>query len=250
MGEALLAGLGVARRVGDAVVVPDPYDQDGREIVIPAAPDRSLVHVADDLFRRQRRARRGLAAAGARTDVLMRRANRLQALLVSQGRASGEAEAAALEADMRAEKLPVGLVGSTRAARAAARAVGPRLEGVRMTTSADGWTILVGRTGRDNDRLTFKIAAPDDIWLHAAGVSGAHVVIRNPERRGSAPDGTLAEAARLALWYSDARSQGAGDVQWTRRKNVRRTGDGASGRVVLKRFETIRVRAHAPRDEL
>ncbi len=250
MGEALLAGLSVARRAGDAAVVPDPYDQDGREIVVPAPPDRSLVRVADDLFQRHRRARRGLAAAGARAEVLTRRASRLEALLVAHGRAASEADADALEAAMRAEKLPVGLVGPTRASRAAARVVGPRLTGVRMMTSTDGWTILVGRTGRDNDRLTFKIAAPDDIWLHAAGVTGAHVIVRNPERRASAPDATLVEAARLAFWFSDARSQGVGDVQWTRRKNVRRAGGGASGTVALKRFESIRVRAQTPPDDL
>lgn len=246
MGDALLASLSFARRSGDVVIVPDPYDPGGREIVIPAPPNRSLAQVADELFQKQRRSRRGLATAGARAEALMRRASRLEALLVVHERVAGEAGASDLEAEMRAEGLPVGLVGSTRAARAAARVAGPRLDGVRMVTSAEGWAILVGRTARDNDRLTFKIAAPDDIWLHAAGVPGAHVVIRNPDRRASAPAGTLAEAARLALWYSEARSEAAGDVQWTRRKNVRRARGGTSGMVVLKRFETIRVRAQRP----
>jgi predicted ribosome quality control (RQC) complex YloA/Tae2 family protein len=157
-----------------------------------------------------------------------------------------EAGAAVLEAELRAEGLPVGLVGPTRAARAAARIIAPQLTGVRIVTSQDGWTILVGRTGRENDKLTFKIAAPEDVWLHAAGVPGAHVVIRNPDRVAVAPQATLAEAARLALWFSDARAQGVGDVQWTRRKNVRRAKGGSSGMVVLKRFETIRVRAKPP----
>jgi predicted ribosome quality control (RQC) complex YloA/Tae2 family protein len=117
-----------------------------------------------------------------------------------------------------------------------------------MLASADGWTILVGRTGRDNDRLTFKIAAPDDFWLHAAGVPGAHVLIRNPERKPTVPERTLAEAARTAAWFSDARAAGAVEVQWTRRKNVRRVKGGAPGRVTLKRFQSIRVRPAPPAD--
>jgi predicted ribosome quality control (RQC) complex YloA/Tae2 family protein len=249
LGEALLASLSFARRSGEVVIVPDPYDPGGREIAIPAPPNRSLAQVADDLFQRQRRSRRGLAEAGARAEALLRRASRLEALLVVHERAKSEEGATGLEAEMRAEGIPVGLVKPTRAARAAAWIAGPRLDGVRMITSGDGWTILVGRTGRDNDRLTFKIAAPDDIWLHAAGVPGAHVVIRNPDRRASAPAGTLAEAARLALWFSEARSEGAGDVQWTRRKNVRRARGGSSGMVILKRFETIRVRAQRPTED-
>ena len=118
-----------------------------------------------------------------------------------------------------------------------------------MITSKDGWTILVGRTGSDNDKLTFKLAAPDDLWLHAAGVPGAHVVIRNPDRKPSVPSATLAEAAALALWFSDARSEQGADVMWTRRKNVRRAKGGSSGKVVIKRFETIRTRAHPPPGE-
>jgi len=246
MAEALLASLSFARRSGDVVIVSDPYDPGGREIAIPAPPHKSLAQVADELFARQRRSRRGLEAAEARAESLSRRGSRLEALLVVHGLTANEAGAASLEGEMRAEGLPVGLVGPTRAARAAARVTTPKLDGVRMIASSDGWTILVGRTGRDNDRLTFKIAAPDDIWLHAAGVHGAHVVIRNPDRCVAAPSTTLVEAARIALWFSDGRAEDAGDVHWTRRKNVRRARGGAAGRVVLKRFETLRVRAQPP----
>jgi predicted ribosome quality control (RQC) complex YloA/Tae2 family protein len=246
MAEALLASLTFARRSGDVVIVPDPYDPDGREISIPAPPNRSLAQIADDLFSRQRRAKRGLESAGARAETLSGRASRLAGLLVVHGETTDETGTASLEAEMRREGLAVGLAGPTRAARAASLVAPPKLEGVRMLESSDGWTILVGRTGRDNDRLTFKLAAPDDIWLHAAGVHGAHVIIRNPERAATVPPATLAEAARFALWFSDARSEAGADVNWTRRKNVRRAKGGAPGRVVLKRFFTVRVRAQAP----
>jgi predicted ribosome quality control (RQC) complex YloA/Tae2 family protein len=246
MGEALLAGLSRARRSGSVVVVPDPYDADGPGIEIPAPPEKSLVQVADDIFRLQRRSRRGLASASARAETLAQRRSRLESLLTLHSRTGDAAGTATLEAAMRAEGLPVGLARPTRSARDAARLAGPRLEGVRMITSADGWTILVGRSGPDNDRLTFKTAAPEDIWLHAAGVHGAHVVILNPERRATVPAATIAEAAGLALWFSDARSQGSGDVHWTRRKNVKRPRGGTSGMVVLKRFETVRVRSTPP----
>ncbi len=249
MAEALLASLSFARRSGDAVIVADPYDPDGREISIPAPPGKSLAQVADDLFSRQRRSRRGLESAGARAEALSRRAQRLEALLAVHDATCDENGVSALETDMRREGIAVGLVGPTRAARAAARVAPPKLEGVRIVESSDGWTILIGRTGRDNDRLTFKIAAPDDIWLHAAGVHGAHVIIRNPERTAAVPPATLSEAARFAVWFSDARAESAADVHWTRRKNVRRAKGGPSGRVVLKRFLTLRVSPKAPPEQ-
>ena len=45
----------------------------------------------------------------------------------------------------------------------------------------DGREILVGRSSRENDELTFQMAAPDDFWLHAGDYSGSHVVVRNPQ---------------------------------------------------------------------
>lgn len=248
MGEALLAGLGAARRIGEAVVVPDPYDERGGEVLIPAPPDRSLPQLADDLFQRQRRARRGLDAATARAEALAQQSTRLHELVSAHQRVAEFAGIESLEAEMRRAGIPVGLSQPTRRARAASRLLPPELHGVRILSSSDGWTILVGRTARDNDRLTFKIAGSEDFWLHAAGVTGAHVVIRNPERRGAPPNATLAEAARFALWFSDARSHAAAEVHWTRRKYVRRARGGPPGLVVLKRFETIRVRPAPPPD--
>jgi predicted ribosome quality control (RQC) complex YloA/Tae2 family protein len=250
LGEALLAGLSVARRDGDTVVVPDPYDEGGREIVVPAPRGRPLSQVADELFHRHRRHRRGLLAAAARAEALAARGATLARLQGAHERIRDEAGLAALEAEMREAGIPVGLLGATRATRASARTLAPQLSGVRMITSPDGWTILVGRTGPDNDRLTFKIAAPEDFWLHAAGVPGAHVVIRNPDRLGTPPSATMALAAGLAVWFSDARSQGTAEVQWTRRKNVKRARGGRSGLVVLKRFEAIRARAQEPQAEV
>jgi len=245
-GEALLAGLRAARREGDTAWVPDPYDPDGATIAIPAPAARSLAGVADDLFKKSRRARRGQEAAALRARSLSDRARRLESILPSDTPAPTEDNAEALESAMRAAGLAVGLKRATRAGRAAERIAAPRLAGVRTLRSADGWTILIGRTGKDNDRLTFKVAAAEDIWLHAADVSGAHVVIRNPEGASRIPEATLREAASAAAWFSDARSAGVVDVHWTRRKYVRRAAGSSSGRVLLKRFETMRVRAAAP----
>jgi predicted ribosome quality control (RQC) complex YloA/Tae2 family protein len=249
MGEALLAGLNRARWSGGVLLVPDPYDPAGDDVEIPAAPGKSLTTIADQLFGRQRRSRRGLATARVRLATLAERSRRLGVLLAAHERVSAGEGAERLEEEMRSIGLPVGLTRPGRKSRAASATSPPRLAGVRMVVSADGWTILVGRTGPDNDRLTFKMAAPDDVWLHAAGVPGAHVVIRNPDRAPRLPDATLIEAASLALWFSDGRDQGVGDVNWTRRKYVRRVKGAASGKVALKRFETIRVRARKPPDE-
>lgn len=244
--EAILAGMSSARRSGAEVVVPDPYDPDGAPLTIPAPPGVPLARVAEDLFRKQRRARRGAQAATARANLLAARIEAFESIAVRQESARGEDDAAALEGELRGLGIAVGLARSTRAARAQAATGKPTLSGVRLLTSSDGFTILVGQTARDNDRLTFKVAAPDDVWLHASGVPGAHVVIRSAEKGAAAPPATLQEAARAAAWFSDARGSAMVDVQWTRRKNVRRARGAPAGTVLVKRFEILRVQPQAP----
>ncbi len=48
----------------------------------------------------------------------------------------------------------------------------------------NGWEILVGKSAAGNDHLTMKIARPDDLWLHAEGMPGSHVLVRNPNAGG------------------------------------------------------------------
>ena len=51
------------------------------------------------------------------------------------------------------------------------------------TVIVDGFEILIGKGDEENDRLTFDVGAPDDVWLHVgAGTAGSHVIIRNPEK--------------------------------------------------------------------
>src|SRR4029079_3720502 len=78
----------------------------------------------------------------------------------------------------------------------------------RRFVSPDGLTVLVGRTAEDNDILTFKLGAPRDFWLHVAGESGSHVVVRNPEGLDRLPRDTERFAAALAAGYSKARNGG------------------------------------------
>jgi predicted ribosome quality control (RQC) complex YloA/Tae2 family protein len=245
-GEAILAGMAVARRVGEHVFVPDPYDPEGAELAVPAPRGLRLSAVADDQFRRHRRARRGIEAARARAETVRARRTRLEELAAGDRGGSGADDLDRLEEGMRAEGIPVGLEPRSGATAARGRANPPRVEGVRLFTSADGITILAGRTGKDNDRLTFRLASPEDFWLHAAGRPGAHVVIRNDRAEPRPPESTLLEAAAVAAWFSDSRGEVHVDVHWTRRKYVRRARGGAPGAVLLKRFETVRVRPVLP----
>lgn len=111
----------------------------------------------------------------------------------------------------------------------------------RRFASPDGFTVLVGRTAADNDVLTLKLASPKDFWLHAAGESGSHVVVRNPEGVDRLPRATLRYAAALAAGYSRARRASRAAVHVARCADVHKPRGAPPGQVTLSRSTTVHV---------
>jgi predicted ribosome quality control (RQC) complex YloA/Tae2 family protein len=97
---------------------------------------------------------------------------------------------------------------------------------------------LVGKTAKDNDHLTFKVGKPDDLWLHARGTPGSHVIVRL-EKGQSIPHETLKDAATLTLWFSDLRKSGKGEVIYTLRKFVKKAKGQKPGVVQVTRDKSM-----------
>ena len=112
--------------------------------------------------------------------------------------------------------------------------------GARRYRSSDGYEILVGRAARDNDNLTFRVARPHDLWLHAADYPGSHVVVRNPTR-ADIPHRTIVEAAQLAAAFSQAKRDAKVDVHYTQRKFLAKPKGAAPGLVRMSSFRSITV---------
>lgn len=111
----------------------------------------------------------------------------------------------------------------------------------------DGFEILVGRSARDNDRLTLRVAEPQDVWLHAAGYAGSHVVVRNPEGLDPLPKPVLEAAAQLAAFHSKARhARGKVEVHVCRAADVRKPSGYPPGMVQLRRWDSLRVYPREP----
>jgi predicted ribosome quality control (RQC) complex YloA/Tae2 family protein len=124
--------------------------------------------------------------------------------------------------------------------------------------SLEGFEILVGKSARDNDHLSLKVARPRDLWLHAHGFAGSHVVVRaagpDPESGDDAPRPTTADvprtviqrAAELAAWHSKGRgSHGKVAVHVCRAEDVSKPRGAPPGQVRLHRWDVVKV---YPRD--
>src|SRR5262249_28340196 len=105
--------------------------------------------------------------------------------------------------------------------------------------SSEGFTLLVGKNSRQNELVTFSEAAANDLWLHARGVPGAHVIVKAGGR--PVPEMTLREAAALAAYYSQARAAGSVPVDYTQQRYVRHLKGGGPGMVTYERERTLHV---------
>ena len=99
--------------------------------------------------------------------------------------------------------------------------------------------ILVGRTASDNDVLTFKLASARDFWLHVAGQSGSHVIVRNPDNLDRLPRETKRFAASLAVHHSGAKKGGKTAVHLCRCSDVRKPRGLPPGKVTIKKYTTV-----------
>ncbi len=106
--------------------------------------------------------------------------------------------------------------------------------------ASSGKKILVGQNNRQNDHLTFKLATRHDLWLHAQGLPGSHVIIKEAGA-GPPADSDLQEAALLAAHYSRGRDLSAVAVDYTEVRHVKRAPGGRPGFVLYEPFKTIIV---------
>jgi len=106
----------------------------------------------------------------------------------------------------------------------------------------EGWRILVGRNARANDELTFGVGRPKDLWLHAQGATGSHVLVQVPDDQDTPPPTVVTRAAELAAWHSKARGTGRkATVHVSRVQDVRKDRGSPPGQVRLVRYRTLRV---------
>lgn len=116
----------------------------------------------------------------------------------------------------------------------------------REFVSASGHRILVGRTARDNDILTFRLARGNDLWLHVRDWPGSHVIVPLGKNQLIDPE-TLLDAASLALHYSEAQAQPLAEVSYTSRKLVQKIKGGQPGQVHLASSKTLSLRSEPAR---
>lgn len=116
-----------------------------------------------------------------------------------------------------------------------------KAEPVRRLSSSEGFDILCGKSGPGNDLIVKRYAADGDIWLHASGVPGSHVLIKVAGRARELTVKTIEEAASIAAWHSGNRGAKKAEVIYTEARHVRKPRGAKPGMVTVKEYRTIMV---------
>ena len=108
------------------------------------------------------------------------------------------------------------------------------------------WIVLAGKTDADNDRLSMRIAAPNDWWFHVRGMPGSHVILQvnsdlEPDRE------TLKAAAAIAAYHSKAKNGGVVPVDCTQARYVSKPRGAKAGTVVIRKEIVLKVRPAIPK---
>jgi predicted ribosome quality control (RQC) complex YloA/Tae2 family protein len=233
-----------AKRGQKELVATDWSADPPREIKVALDPARTAKEQIEAMFKRARRLKAGRAFAEPRLASTLAIARELASL---RDAARTAPELAALEdVAAKAKSAAPKDFSLATASEGARRDEAPHETGYRVYRGAGGARIFVGRTAKENDALTFKVARPHDVWLHAKGRRGAHVVV--PRDRGEdVPADLLVDAAHLAAHFSEARDEAVVDVEYTHRKFLRKPKGGAPGLAIVEREKVIAVRIEKAR---
>jgi predicted ribosome quality control (RQC) complex YloA/Tae2 family protein len=196
-----------------------------RLVRIELDPRLSPVENAQAMYERAKRLRRGRAKMEGR----LKRFNAQLSLL--------ERGLAEVERGKRPNSVAVSLIPSLAGARQRTSKSRPKAHMI------EDYQVQVGKNAAQNDVL-LRQARPDDLWLHARGIPGAHVIIRR-HGRDEIPDRVLTQAAQLAAIHSSARGEGKIEVSYTPVKYVHRPKGTPAGFVILKQEATLMLNQRA-----
>ena len=232
LGDLLLANITTAEREGNKLRLKDYYAEGAPTIEIELDENESIQQAASESFSRYTKAKRAVEEIGRRLIQLVRELEELREkqIELKKAVAARDPTAVARFADQKEEPKSVGKKEKASAA----------LKGMRRYRSSDGYEVIVGRSARDNDTLTFRVARPHDLWLHAGDYPGSHVIVRNSSR-GEIPHRTIIEAAQLAAKFSQASKDSKVTIHYTQRKFISKPKGAASGLVRISSFRSITV---------
>ncbi|MFP5181905.1 NFACT RNA binding domain-containing protein [Bacillus altitudinis] len=229
-GELLTANIYAIKKGDKEATVINYYDEEGEEITIPLKTNKTPSENAQAYFTKYQKAKNAVEAVNEQIERTHEEIVYFDELIQQLSSASPK------DLEEIREELVEGKYLRPKQKRNAKK---KKPSAIQLETyeSSQGVPILVGKNNKQNEYLTTKAAARDDIWLHTKDIPGSHVVIRH-----KAPDEqTLLEAAQIAAYFSKAKESSSVPVDYTKIRHVKKPNGAKPGFVTYDQQQTLFV---------
>ncbi len=221
-GSLLMSNLSKLQKGNKSVEI------DGEKIVLD--PKLSPVHNAQRYFERAKRSRLAAQQAVSRLDDLRSEIALGERLLFALDDVATNEQVTRFMHD-HAEELERFGIGE--------KSDQQRQLPFRIFTVDGGFEVWAGKSSENNDLLTLHHAKPNDLWFHARGSSGSHVLLKVGTGKGEPGKKAKEQAAGIAAYYSKMKNATMVPVAMTEKKYVRKPKGAPPGTVVLEREKVI-----------
>ena len=230
-GDLISANMYAIAKGAVSVDLPNFYEETQPLVHIKLDPALTPSQNAQKYYKEYRKAKTAEEKLTEQIDLAGKELEYLESVLDALARAETERDLS----EIRGELMEQGYLRVPRSKREKMASVSAPM---RFTTS-DGFTVLVGRNNRQNDRLTLKTANNNDIWFHTKNIPGSHTVLVT---EGKEPTETaMVEAAQLAAQHSRAKDSSQVPVDYTQIRYVSKPQGAKPGMVIYVNYKTIYV---------
>jgi predicted ribosome quality control (RQC) complex YloA/Tae2 family protein len=224
LGELIVANLYKIKRGDKSVTVENYYT--GKETVIPLDGRLSPAKNAQAYFdkvNKLKRAKEYISKKNTDDEALLSYVLSIEEI-INRTYADDDAE-------IREELLSIGALPK----RPSENRKKPPVYARPLEYEFQGFKILCGKNNLQNDRLTFKTASSNDIWLHLKHAHGPHCVVLCGDKQPTQE--VIKVAAEIAAQNQKAECL----VDYTLRRHVKRVPGGHPGQVTYTDYKTISV---------
>lgn len=229
-GELITANIYAIKKGDKVAEVINYYDEDNETVTIPLDVQKTPSENAQKYFSKYQKAKNSVEVVHEQIQLAQAEIDYFEGLIQQIESASPKD----IE-EIREELIEGGYLKQRQSRNfKKKKSLKPTLE---HYLSSDGTEMIVGKNNKQNEYLTNKLAARDDIWLHTKDIPGSHVVIRS----STPSEQTIAEAANIAAYFSKAKNSSSVPVDYTAIRHVKKPSGSKPGYVIYDHQQTVYV---------
>jgi len=234
VGDLLLANLHQFKRGAVSVEVEDYYQSPPVTVSIELDSKSSPQENAEHYFKLYRKAKRS-------GDHHVRRLQDTQEEQQWLDQVELSLEEAVSGDDLYQVQLELetaGMLKQTKGQLGRRQSVRPE-DQLYKTVTPDGWQLFWGKNSRTNDHVSRHTTGPQDLWFHAKGMPGSHLVLKCGDSADKVSEEDLHYAAAFAAGYSKGKNDSKVEVIVAKGRDVKKPKGARPGLVTVDAYRTV-----------